>query len=74
MTRTIVALAKTLRLETVAEGMERSEHVQELLSLRRDLAHGFFFARPLDARALTALLAAPDTPAGVLDAMEAPTR
>ena len=50
--RTIVALAKSLRLETVAEGVERSEHVRELQTLDCDIAQGFFFARPLDARSL----------------------
>ena len=64
--RTIVALAKTLRLETVAEGVERSEHVRELQSLDCDIAQGFFFARPLDARALTSLMAQPDTPVAAL--------
>jgi diguanylate cyclase (GGDEF)-like protein/PAS domain S-box-containing protein len=62
VTRTIVALAKTLRLETVAEGVERSEHVRELQELNCDLAQGFFFARPLDAATLTSLMAQPDTP------------
>jgi diguanylate cyclase (GGDEF)-like protein/PAS domain S-box-containing protein len=60
--RTIVALAKTLRLETVAEGVERSEHVRELQGLECDIAQGYFFARPLDARSLEVLLLSPDTP------------
>lgn len=64
--RTIVALAKTLRLETIAEGVERSEHVRELQSLECDIAQGYFFARPLDATALTALMAAPNTPDAAL--------
>jgi EAL domain-containing protein (putative c-di-GMP-specific phosphodiesterase class I) len=70
VTRTIVALAKTLRLETVAEGVERSEHVRELQSLRCDLAQGYFFARPLDAGALTALMAQPDTPVAALGTLD----
>ncbi|UOY00479.1 sensor domain-containing protein [Blastococcus sp. PRF04-17] len=60
--RTIVALAKTLRLETVAEGVERSEHVRELQTLNCDIAQGYFFARPLDARSLEVLLLSPHTP------------
>ncbi|MCF6742856.1 EAL domain-containing protein [Blastococcus sp. KM273128] len=62
VTRTIVSLAKALRLETVAEGVERSEHVRELQELSCDIAQGYFFARPLDAPTLTSLMAQPDTP------------
>jgi EAL domain-containing protein (putative c-di-GMP-specific phosphodiesterase class I) len=71
--RTIVALAKTLRLETVAEGVERSEHVRELQSLQCDIAQGFFFARPLDARSLEALMQQPDTPVAALSPVPAVT-
>jgi diguanylate cyclase (GGDEF)-like protein/PAS domain S-box-containing protein len=60
--RTIVALAKTLKLETVAEGVERSEHVRELQDLHCDIAQGFFFARPLDSRALEVLLLSANVP------------
>ena len=70
--RTIVALAKSLRLETVAEGVERSEHVRELQSLKCDIAQGFFYARPLEAGALTALMAAPDTPMAALGSVTDP--
>ncbi len=69
VTRTIVALAKTLRLETVAEGVERSEHVRELQSLHCDIGQGYFFARPLGAGALTALMALPDTPVAALGSL-----
>jgi diguanylate cyclase (GGDEF)-like protein/PAS domain S-box-containing protein len=69
VTRTIVSLAKTLHLETVAEGVERSEHVRELQSLQCDIAQGFFFARPLDARTLTSLMAQPDTPVAALGSL-----
>jgi diguanylate cyclase (GGDEF)-like protein/PAS domain S-box-containing protein len=70
--RTIVALAKSLRLETVAEGVERSEHVRELQTLKCDIAQGYFFARPLDAGALTALMAAPHTPMAALGSIAEP--
>ena len=53
------------RLETVAEGVERSEHVRELQTLQCDIAQGFFFARPLDARSLEALMEQPDSPAAL---------
>ena len=45
---TIVRLAQTLQLETVAEGVERAEHVTELQALRCNLAQGYYFARPLE--------------------------
>jgi diguanylate cyclase (GGDEF)-like protein/PAS domain S-box-containing protein len=70
--RTIVALAKTLRLETIAEGVERSEHVRELQSLECDIAQGYFFARPLDADALASLMAQPNTPMAALGSLTAP--
>jgi EAL domain-containing protein (putative c-di-GMP-specific phosphodiesterase class I) len=65
--RAIVSLAKTLQLETVAEGVERSEHVRELQTLSCDIAQGYFYARPLDSAALEMLLSQPDTAAGVTD-------
>jgi EAL domain-containing protein (putative c-di-GMP-specific phosphodiesterase class I) len=73
VTRTIVSLAKTLRLETVAEGVERSEHVRELQVLDCDIAQGYFFARPLDAATLTALMAQPDTPNAALGPLAEPS-
>jgi EAL domain-containing protein (putative c-di-GMP-specific phosphodiesterase class I) len=69
VTRTIVSLAKTLRLETIAEGVERSEHVRELQSLNCDIGQGYFFARPLDAGALTSLMSQPDTPVAALGSL-----
>ncbi len=56
--RTIVSLAKALKLETVAEGVERTAHVRELEMLKCDIAQGFFFARPLDVTTLELLMAA----------------
>ena len=56
--RTIVSLAKALKLETVAEGVERTAHVRELEMLECDIAQGFFFARPLDVTTLELLMAA----------------
>jgi EAL domain-containing protein (putative c-di-GMP-specific phosphodiesterase class I) len=70
--RTIVALAKTLKLETIAEGVERTEHVRELQTLHCDIAQGFFFARPLDARSLEVLLLSPHTPMSGADVQPYP--
>jgi len=44
--RTIVYLARSLGLETVAEGVERTEQHEMLLQLRCDRAQGWLYARP----------------------------
>jgi diguanylate cyclase (GGDEF)-like protein/PAS domain S-box-containing protein len=54
--RTIVGLAQALRLETVAEGVERDGHVRELKLLRCNIAQGFYFAKPLQVAALEDVL------------------
>jgi diguanylate cyclase (GGDEF)-like protein/PAS domain S-box-containing protein len=55
--RTIVELGRTLNLETVAEGIELPEELQQLRSLDCELGQGYYFARPLDAEAVGPLLA-----------------
>lgn len=54
--RVIVAhtidLAKQLRLQTVAEGVERKEEVEVLTQLGADEIQGFFFAKPMPNQAL----------------------
>lgn len=71
--RTIVALAKELRLETVAEGVETETQARYLREIGCDAAQGFLFARPmppeeamawLAARQDQAALALQPTPAG----------
>jgi EAL domain-containing protein (putative c-di-GMP-specific phosphodiesterase class I) len=54
--RTIVALAETLGLRTVAEGIEEPVQRERLQAMGCDMGQGFLFARPLDATALQALL------------------
>ena len=46
-TESIVQLAKTLQLTTVAEGVERPDQVDALRALGCQLAQGYRFARPL---------------------------
>jgi len=55
--RTIVALAETLGLRTVAEGIEEPAQRERLQAMGCDMGQGYLFARPLDATALQALLA-----------------
>jgi diguanylate cyclase (GGDEF)-like protein len=44
---TILAMAKALKLETVAEGVETAEQLSMLRAQGATLAQGFFFARPM---------------------------
>jgi diguanylate cyclase (GGDEF)-like protein/PAS domain S-box-containing protein len=45
--RTIVELGRILELQTVAEGIELVEELEELRNLECDLGQGYWFARPL---------------------------
>jgi diguanylate cyclase (GGDEF)-like protein len=58
ITRAIVELAGTLGLLTVAEGIETSEQSRHVAALGCDLAQGYLFSRPIEADAVTALVAA----------------
>jgi diguanylate cyclase (GGDEF)-like protein/PAS domain S-box-containing protein len=45
--RTIVELGHILELQTVAEGIEMADELEELRNLECDLGQGYWFARPL---------------------------
>ena len=49
LTRTIIALADTLSLRTVAEGIEGTEQSVHLQALGCGFGQGYLFARPLSA-------------------------
>jgi diguanylate cyclase (GGDEF)-like protein len=49
--RAIVALARSLEIEIVAEGIESQEQCQILQQLGCEYGQGFYFSAPLDARA-----------------------
>lgn len=42
----IVAMAKSLGLKTLAEGVEEAAQAEDLLALGCDEAQGYYFARP----------------------------
>lgn len=56
--RAIMALAKSLHLSTVAEGVETKEQADFLRHAECDRFQGFFFSRPVDPDALAERLAA----------------
>ncbi|MGD0018244.1 MAG: EAL domain-containing protein [Candidatus Limnocylindrales bacterium] len=52
----MIRIGKTLRLETVAEGVERVDQADRLRTLNCDIGQGFLFSRPLPSDAITSLL------------------
>ncbi|OQW95304.1 MAG: hypothetical protein BWK79_02890, partial [Beggiatoa sp. IS2] len=54
--RAIVALARTLNLTVIAEGVETKQQLAFLKSLRCDEIQGFFYSRPLPAEEFAQLL------------------
>lgn len=57
--RLILALAKTLNLETIAEGVESREHIVELKRLGCYLGQGYVFSPPITAEEAEMLLRSP---------------
>ena len=56
--RAIVALARNLGMEVVAEGVETAAQLTALRALQCHYGQGYWFAKPLEAQAATALLQA----------------
>ncbi|HEX2719414.1 MAG TPA: EAL domain-containing protein, partial [Candidatus Deferrimicrobium sp.] len=56
--KTIIAMAHTLNMEVMAEGVERVEQLDQLKSFGCDLAQGFLFSKAVPAAEFTRLLAA----------------
>ncbi|HKY60777.1 MAG TPA: GGDEF domain-containing protein [Gemmatimonadota bacterium] len=55
--RTIMGLARTLRMEVVAEGTENDAQVEFLQGIDCEYAQGYFFSRPIDPADLERALA-----------------
>jgi EAL domain-containing protein (putative c-di-GMP-specific phosphodiesterase class I) len=53
----MVALASTMRLQTIAEGIETPEQLDCLCALRYDTGQGFLFSKPMSEPKLSAYLA-----------------
>lgn len=60
----LVQFARIMDMALVAEGVETEQQAEQLLSLGCTVGQGYFFARPQDAEALSALLAANEYVAG----------
>lgn len=56
ITRAIVAMAHELGLRVVAEGVETPDQAQRLREYGCDIFQGYLFGRPMDARAVEAML------------------
>lgn len=54
--RSILELASSFGLDVVAEGIEDAEQLEELKSMGCPCGQGYYFARPMDARSIDALL------------------
>ena len=56
MVRAIVALAHTLDMDVVAEGVETPEQATRLLQLGCEYAQGFHYSKAVDAAAASLLI------------------
>ena len=63
LTRAIIGLGRSLRLATIAEGIEAADQCEPLRDSGCDLGQGFYFAKPLTVQEATDLLAVPLDPA-----------
>src|SRR4029079_15133644 len=59
LVRAIIELGQALGLEVVAEGIERADQLAPLRALGCRFGQGYLFSRPLEADALSALIAGP---------------
>jgi EAL domain-containing protein (putative c-di-GMP-specific phosphodiesterase class I) len=63
----IVAMAKSLGVDTVAEGVETEEQLNQLVALGCHRAQGYFLGKPMNAGAVGRLLARASTTAETAD-------
>jgi EAL domain-containing protein (putative c-di-GMP-specific phosphodiesterase class I) len=54
--KAIVMLARSLRMEVIAEGVETAVQLAQLRAIGCEYGQGYFFSKPLDSDAATALL------------------
>ncbi|MCD6287935.1 MAG: EAL domain-containing protein [Candidatus Hydrogenedentes bacterium] len=56
LVKTIVALAKNLNLDVVAEGIEQTDQLELLKTIGCEFGQGYFFSKPLSANDMTDML------------------
>jgi len=56
--RAIVNLAHNLKMDVIAEGVEKGEHLPILKALKCKYVQGYFFSQPLNSQEANTLLAA----------------
>ncbi|HXY32225.1 MAG TPA: EAL domain-containing protein [Gemmatimonadaceae bacterium] len=56
LARAVIALGETLRLQTIAEGIEEKHQLSGLQELGCELGQGFLFAKPISASAIESML------------------
>lgn len=56
LAQAVIKLGQTLRLETIAEGIENHQQRRALLAAGCQLGQGYLFSRPVEAKAMCALL------------------
>ncbi|HEX8833528.1 MAG TPA: EAL domain-containing protein, partial [Abditibacteriaceae bacterium] len=54
--RAVITLARTLGMKITAEGIETAQQRSQLESLDCDFGQGFYFARPVEAASISAML------------------
>ncbi|HEX8236231.1 MAG TPA: EAL domain-containing protein [Abditibacteriaceae bacterium] len=57
MVQTIITLARSMKMQVIAEGVEDERQLALLRGLACDYGQGYLFSRPLDSEAASALLA-----------------
>jgi diguanylate cyclase (GGDEF)-like protein/PAS domain S-box-containing protein len=62
----IIGMARSLRLETIAEGVETGQHAMRLASLGCTMAQGYYYSAPLGSQQAESLLVRGSAQAGAL--------
>jgi EAL domain-containing protein (putative c-di-GMP-specific phosphodiesterase class I) len=57
MMQTIITLARSMKMQVIAEGVEDERQLALLRDMPCDYGQGYLFSRPLDSEAASALLA-----------------
>jgi diguanylate cyclase (GGDEF)-like protein len=74
LVRAIVSMARELDMETIAEGIETQEQLQELKGLLCGYGQGYFLSRPLDDRTVELFLASQTAGTSVLNLLDSVTQ